>query len=238
MNVLPPGGGSYSFRRLVAATGIEVRLLNRRIEFVYFDLGNILLSFDPRIVCRNVAGLFAAAADQGRKAVYDSGLEAEFEHGRITSAEFAGQVRDYFGAGATAVSDEQILEAVSNMFTPIRDMEGVLQAVRDAGCGVGLLSNTCAAHWQWVQNQQFQVLNFDFDATILSFEVGSMKPQRRIYEAAEQACGTGVEQILFLDDRLENIEAATSFGWHARQCLGGDPAIGVLREFGLAEPSS
>ena len=209
--------------------------MSRPIDFVYFDLGNILLSFDPSIVCRNVARLYGAPPVEGRKAVYDSGLEDQFEHGQITPQAFAAQIREYFDDDSTAKSDRQILEAISNMFTPIDSMQGVLHAVRQAGRGVGLLSNTCSAHWQWIQDRRFDVMDFEFDTTILSFEVGSMKPQRRIYEAAERACRTPADRILFIDDRHENVAAAASFGWSARQCLGGDQAITVLDEFRVRE---
>ena len=56
-----------------------------------------------------------------------------------------------------------------------------------------------------------------------------MKPQRRIYEVAQHAAATPVENILFIDDRHENVDAALAFGWNAKQCFGGQQAIDVLR---------
>ena len=150
---------------------------------------------------------------------------------------FAQQIRAHFDSSDNEVSDVEILEAISNMFTPIEEMHGVLQSVRDTGRRVGLLSNTCVSHWNWIQRQRFSVMDFNFDSTILSFEVGSMKPQRTIYEAAEEAAGVPVNEILFLDDRHENIDAAESFGWRAHQCFGGKEAIDVLNNYRLLEPT-
>ncbi len=205
------------------------------IQFVYFDLGNILLSFDPLLTCKGLASLFDTTPLKARQALYDSGLETRFEHGEVTPHEFARQLRDTFGRSESSHPDSLILEAVSNMFTAIESMEGILQAVRDSGRRVGLLSNTCVAHWDWIRQQQFAVMDFAFDATILSFEVGSMKPQRRIYQVAQQAAGTPGDQILFLDDRQENVDSALSYGWQARQCFGGQQAIGVLQDFRLLD---
>jgi len=205
------------------------------IEFVYFDLGNILLSFDPGKACRGLAALLDTSPTKARKALYDSGLETRYEHGEVSSHGFAEELRKTFGHPESTHPDSAILESISNMFTPIESMRGILQSVRDSGRHVGLLSNTCEAHWEWIVRQRFAVMDFSFDATILSFEVGTMKPERQIYQTAEEAAERPVEQILFLDDRQENVDAAIAFGWNARQCFGGDGAIGRLQEFQLID---
>ena len=46
-----------------------------RIEFVYFDLGNMLVAFDPEISCRNVADLVGVSIDDARRVIYESGLQ-------------------------------------------------------------------------------------------------------------------------------------------------------------------
>ncbi len=59
-------------------------------------------------------------------------------------------------------------------------MEGVLAfGASMPDCRVGLLSNTCLATGIGSNNNNLPVMDFSFDATILSFEVGSMKPDRR-----------------------------------------------------------
>lgn len=200
------------------------------IDFVYFDLGNMLLSFDPADACRSLANCFGVSASEAKAALYDSGLEEEFEHGRLTPAQFAARLRDQFGRSADELSDQVVLDAISNMFIPIAAMEGVLRSVKGAGMGVGLLSNTCHAHWDWIRRQQYRVLDFSFDTVLLSFEVGSMKPDRKIYDAAVAAAGVSPERILFLDDRQENIDAALGLGWQAACCVGGPAAIEILQQ--------
>jgi FMN phosphatase YigB (HAD superfamily) len=205
------------------------------IEFVYFDLGNILLSFDPALACQGLADRVGASPKEARIALYDSGLEERYEHGQVSSHQFAVEIRQTFELSESEVSDSVIVESTSNMFTPIETMNGVLTSVRNAGFRVGLLSNTCLGHWQWIQQQQFPVMDFVFDALVLSFEVGSMKPDRPIYEAAELAAGVSSDRILFLDDRPENVEAAQSFGWNSTECLGGPQAIEVLKAYHVTD---
>lgn len=202
-----------------------------KIEFVYFDLGNVLLSFDPQLACNNLANLCGISPEQAQSFLYDSGIEDQFEHGELSPESFVNAFRRQLPPDGDDVADQAMLDAMSDMFQPITSMEGVLQAVRDQGIGVGLLSNTCHAHLDWVRRQKYAVTDFEFDATILSYEVGAMKPAAAIYQAAEDAVEPPANQILFLDDKPENTEAARQRGWQAVNCFGGSDAIDALRTY-------
>jgi FMN phosphatase YigB (HAD superfamily) len=52
-----------------------------------------------------------------------------------------------------------------------------------------------------------------FDGYIYSYEVGGMKPQSKIYAAMEAMCGCSGSNLIYFDDRLENIEAGRARGW-------------------------
>lgn len=203
------------------------------IAFVYFDLGNILLSFDPQRACENVARRFDVPFQSAREAIYESGLQSDFERGRLGSEAFADRVRDAFGKNRHQLPTLELLDAISDMFDPVDSMPEALQAVRDAGVAVGLLSNTCHAHWDWIRRQRYRATEFPFDVTILSYEVGAMKPDAAIYEAAERACEVPIDQILFLDDRAENVAGALQRRWRAVECLGGPASWQVLRDHGV-----
>ena len=112
-------------------------------------------------------------------------------------------------------------------------MAQVLNRVKENGFGVGLLSNTCHAHWDWIGRQSYLMNQFRFDATILSFELGAMKPDSVIYKAAEEKSGVRAKSLLFLDDKPENITVALSRHWKATCCLGGQEAVKALLDFGV-----
>ena len=52
-----------------------------------------------------------------------------------------------------------------------------------------------------------------FDGYILSYEVKAMKPAAKIYEALENTVGKRGEEILYIDDRPENIVAGATRDW-------------------------
>lgn len=50
------------------------------------------------------------------------------------------------------------------------------------------------------------------DHIVSSARVGVAKPDRRIYETAAEQAGVTMDRCLFVDDRLENVEAAVALG--------------------------
>ncbi|GAA2802171.1 HAD family phosphatase [Nonomuraea dietziae] len=55
-------------------------------------------------------------------------------------------------------------------------------------------------------------LTYFADAVVSSARVGLAKPDPRIYELAAQVAGVAPSRCLFIDDRLENVEAARALG--------------------------
>ncbi len=53
-----------------------------------------------------------------------------------------------------------------------------------------------------------------YAAVIDSSEVGAIKPEDQIYQAAQAIADVPGEQILFIDDSRSNLMAAEKFGWH------------------------
>lgn len=201
------------------------------IEFVYFDLGNVLVSFDPLLACDNVARLFHVTPTAVHAAVYESAHQTRYEHGELSGEEFASLVREQLGRSSGQMPTAALLDALSDMFTPIESMRSIVNQVHQSGIRFGILSNTCAAHWDWITRQGWPVMQEAYGEIILSYEAGVMKPNPRIYRLAEQAAEVPRERILFLDDKPENVLAARARGWHAVACFGGDQAQQALRRY-------
>src|SRR5262249_43705202 len=78
-----------------------------------------------------------------------------------------------------------------------------------------LVSNTNEAHIDFIRSQ-YRVLDY-FDQHVLSYEIGSLKPDRKIFEHAVRVSGCRAEALFFTDDREENVLAARELGIHAHQ---------------------
>jgi HAD superfamily hydrolase (TIGR01509 family) len=72
-----------------------------------------------------------------------------------------------------------------------------------------------------------------FNVKIFSHVIGSLKPDRKIYEAAIAASEKPPEALFFTDDREENIRAAESFGIRAHQFTTVPRLVAALRSHGV-----
>jgi putative hydrolase of the HAD superfamily len=72
-----------------------------------------------------------------------------------------------------------------------------------------------------------------FDDTILSHEVGAMKPEPKIYEAAIEAARCRPEECFFTDDMPAFVEGARQHGIDAVQFTGLPQLENELRARGI-----
>ncbi len=179
-------------------------------KFVYFDLGNVLVHFDHDIAVQSVAKLSGHEADVVKDAIFTCGLQDRLETGLISSSEFA---QSLIAKLECELSEEELLDAISAIFTPNEPILGVLEQLKLAGVPMAVLSNTCQPHWGWLLRQNWPVIGNWFDFYVLSFEARSMKPDSLIYEVSEQRSGREPEHLFFTDDRADNVEAAAARGW-------------------------
>jgi HAD superfamily hydrolase (TIGR01509 family) len=201
------------------------------IRFVYFDLGNVLASFDVQRACQNVAERWAVDPAEVRRVVWDSGLQDRFEHGEVSVDQFASTVRQ--GLKLDAAATNELVDRLCDMFDPIVEMVDLVDEVRQRGMRLGILSNTCQAHWQWLVRAEYAALRGPFDHIILSYEHGLMKPHLSLYRIAAEKTGEDAASILFLDDRPDNVAAAVASGWQAHQFTDAGSAREVLRGAGV-----
>lgn len=195
-------------------------------KFVFFDLGNVLVNFDHEIAVRQLAELSARPIDRVRDVLFTSGLQNRYETGLVTSLEFAAIVNRELQC---ETSRKDVLEAISAIFEPNESILDALELLRSMKVAMGVLSNTCEAHWQWLKRRPWPMLGEWFETCILSYEARSMKPDEQIYRLSEQASGRRGADIFFMDDRIENVAGATKRGWVARQYRHTGELIEQLR---------
>src|SRR5262249_22443357 len=95
-----------------------------------------------------------------------------------------------------------------------------------------LVSNTNEAHVEFIA-ARYSVFNY-FDHKVFSFEVGSMKPEPRIFEHAIALSGKTAQSLFFVDDREENVRGAGALGIHSHQFRSERDLIEALQAAGVA----
>jgi len=183
--------------------------MNGAIKAVVFDIGNVLLEWNPHRFYDAAIGvdrrkaLFAAVDLDGMNNRVDMGegfrdvIYAEAEK----HPDFRDEVRMWHDHWIEMASPE------------IPHSTKLLRAIRAKGMPVFALTNFGVESFAYAQTV-YPVLN-EFDQAFVSGELRMMKPDPAIYEALERATGVAPAHLLFTDDRPDNIATAKARGWNA-----------------------
>jgi len=180
----------------------------RTPNVICFDLGKVLLDFDHKLMCQNVADLCGQSFEEIQTLLMKSNLHFRYERGMLSTEELASQLQEKYTASFTL---PQLVDALGDIFTLNTPMIPVVASLKGAGHTVGILSNTCDAHWQ-IATKKFHVLNQLFDFFVLSFQAGHCKPEPEIYSKVGEVADCPLRDVLFVDDLLENVEGARLAG--------------------------
>jgi FMN phosphatase YigB (HAD superfamily) len=193
-----------------------------------FDLGKVLVDFDYSIAARKIAARSAHAPEDLHSFLGSSPLLVEYECGRIGREEFYDAIRRAIGFRGDIV---EFGGYFSEIFSEIKEMILLQAELRQRGFKTYIFSNTNDLAIEHVR-RDFPFFA-GFDGYIFSYEVGAMKPQAKIYEAMETLCGRRGADLIYLDDRAENVTAGALRGW--RTILHETPGKtrAALASFGL-----
>jgi 2-haloacid dehalogenase len=123
------------------------------------------------------------------------------------------------------------------MATPAIDLSWAsLRALKNKGIPVFALSNFGIDSFAYAETK-YPELGM-FDQRFISGHMAVIKPSDQIYRMVEDGCGLRPENLLFTDDRQENIDAARRRGWNTH--LFSDPQgwVDCLIGHGLLENSN
>lgn len=198
-----------------------------QVEAVVFDVGNVLIEWNPE---RFYDGRYG----EGRRRALFGEVDLHAMNERIDRGEeFERIVRDTARENpAFAAEIHDWHDAWIEMAQPpIPHSVQLLRALRSKGLPVHALTNFGRETFAFAQTQ-YPFLT-EFDGFFVSGHLGVIKPDPAIYEALERETGLEPETILYTDDRPENVEAARARGWGAHLFDGPEGWAARLVEEGL-----
>ncbi len=198
------------------------------IKAVLLDLGEVVVGLDFPRAYRAAAKLTDHTVEEIPAVISASGLASVYEHGRISSETFYEKLSAALGLSVDFSEFRGIWE---NMFDPeplISDsfLEGLARQTT-----LLLVSNTNELHFNSVR-QRYPLLQH-FHDSILSYKVGSMKPEEGIYQEAIRIAGCRPGECFFTDDKVVNVDAALELGIDATVFRDEATLQGELRERGV-----
>jgi putative hydrolase of the HAD superfamily len=197
------------------------------IKLITFDLGNVLVKVDHMEFCRRLAVLTPLDSEDVFNYVFNGSLEPEYDTGKITSKEFYENIITQFNVD---VEFETFARWWNSLFSLMPGMEEVVIKLAK-NYPLFLLSNTNALHFDYIVNN-YPVLKH-FTEFVLSYKVGSRKPEQAIYQYLIRRSGMLPEQILFIDDKMPFVTSAREQGIQAWQFTGCEDLKKQLTQYAL-----
>lgn len=203
-------------------------------RFLYFDMGNVLLTFCHDRMCRQMAEVAGVTPEVVAQTILPSAgrgdLQWRFEAGEVDAD-------DYYEAFCATIGNRPpkaaLALAASDIFGVIEETRLLVERLAKARNRMAVLSNTNLVHWQFVTDGRFPHFNECFLPPLLSCEARAMKPDRRIYEIAIQRAGVEPREIFFVDDRPENVVGAKLAGIDAVQFTTPEQLVADLQARGV-----
>lgn len=195
---------------------------------VVFDLGKVLLDFDYGRAAANIARMGKISASEVRKFIDQSPLLFRFETGLISREEFYSEVCSFTGFGGDL---EQFSRIFGDIFEPIPAMIELHAALGGRNVPTFIFSNTNELAVRHI-TAQYPFFS-RFQDYILSYQHGAMKPQMKLYEAVERAATAAGGEILYIDDRAENVAAGAERGWRVILHESPEKSFEQVRQAGL-----
>ena len=195
---------------------------------VIFDLGGVLIDWDPRHLYRR---LFAdeTAMEAFLSEVATQEWNAQQDAGRPWAEAVTALVAQY-------PDQRGLIEAFHGRWPemvagPIGGTVDVLADLREAGLRLYALSNWSAETFP-IARRRFPFLDW-FDGIVISGEVGVVKPDARIFEHLVARYAVEPGMAVFIDDSAVNVGAAARLGFVALQFVDARSLRHDLEELGL-----
>lgn len=181
------------------------------IKAVIFDWGGVLIENPAPELIANCSKSLKLSTERFTEA-FKKYIHA-FQTGAIGELELWKKLcRE---TGGTPPGEKSLWRpAFEASYRPINEMFSLAEKLQKHGIKTALLSNTEKEAMEFFHEQNYQC----FDNLIFSCQEGVAKPDEDIYKLTIQKIGVPPQNILFIDDKKENTEAASALGFQTILC--------------------
>lgn len=152
-------------------------------------------------------------------------MSDRLETGELDETGWLQEFRNYTGGRFT---DEEIVNGWNIVIGPAMDeMPELLRELKEQGFKLVFFSDTSTVHVAQIYRDP--TITSLIDAAVYSYEAGTKKPGRGMFETFEQRHG---KPVLYLDDKPENVAGGLRHGWRAHRFTG----VAALRRILETEP--
>ena len=190
------------------------------IRNVVFDMGMVLLAYDPYQACLRHAK-DAEKAMAVKKAIFDHpDWAAKIDGGLLYEDEYLLDVQDRLETPELkALAAEVLSDWWLDSLFPIRGMKELLEGLLNQGYRLYVLSN-CGYRFR---DFQYKIPCEDrFSGMLVSAEELLLKPDKAIFQRLCDKFGLQMDECVFVDDLQKNVDGAVAAGMQGYCFADGD----------------
>jgi putative hydrolase of the HAD superfamily len=196
------------------------------VKAVIFDLGGVAVRWNPACVSSE----FARSAEEARlirQQLMEHGDWGQFDRGILSEEELARRFQQRSGLALERIFEA--LQFIKDSLHLIDETAELMAELKGRGVRLFCLSNMSFAHYDYL-SAKYSFFEH-FEAELISARVGCIKPEAAIYELALKKFAVPAGNCLFVDDKLENIEAARTCGMQALHFQNSAACFAAIRHF-------
>jgi putative hydrolase of the HAD superfamily len=180
------------------------------IKAIVFDFGNVLCGLDRMAFAREAARHSRLSAEELDGAIWGGELERDFETGKLDARSYFERMGRIAGFSSAYSFDDFVLDFRRIILSDPAGEAGLL-AARDLGARTFVLSNTSWLHACLIFGNE--ILASVPELHVLSYKVGFMKPDPRIWMKLLEYSGLPAAECAYIDDIPAYCDAAASLGF-------------------------
>jgi len=200
------------------------------IKAVVFDYGQVISLPHDQAAIDLLAKLAGVESAKFEPVLW--GLRDEFDRGTVTAKKY---YEDVFSSLGISADDKKIDELIEQDFKSWQDIDSgtvaLMEDVKKAGYTLGILSNMPHEFLAWARNG-VPVFSLS-DVSLFSCEHNLIKPEKAIYEKLLSMLNMEGPEVVFFDDKEENINGARDLGIKAFLWKNPQQARGELISMGV-----
>lgn len=198
------------------------------IKAITFDLDGVYFPNGKANFIKALGNLGISEDEAKRVFLKSDQMNKLYEIGKMTDEEFWTWVAKEWKIDK---SPQELIELLIDSYDVDPNVVEIVTGVRKNGYKTLICSSNFPARINGLQ-KKFRFLD-DFDAWVLSYEIGFNKPSKELFEELIKKSGVSAEEIVFADDRAENIDSAKSVGITTFLYENFDKFIDQLKSLGV-----
>lgn len=202
------------------------------IKQILFDCGGVLVELNFRELMLKLSGSQEITEYFMNRIWHPDSPWLRYDSGELNTDEVKEELKKFMPEQYHTYLEE-FVERLPEALPVMEGMEPIVDALQAHGYPCYLLSNFSERFE--VMPERTPVLK-KLDGMVVSYQLRMLKPDPQIYLRTAQILGINLEETLFVDDNLHNIEASEKVGMTGFQFKNPDDFRAYLQEKGILPP--